>query len=567
MPLASDLVKNILGIIDLKDDDASVITRSNMPFEFFIETIRNEVNIDEILDIFSKGEPNINHELIAELIKLGLIKTVLTTNFDQLIEKALLTKGLKREKHFDVFSTEEEFGKVNWDDNKIKIIKIHGCISNKSNMAITLDNVASKTICVNRNSIIENFFSDKINQNILILGYSCSDLFDISPQLKLRKKNGSVVYFVQHTNKESNHKIEEITVENYKNPFKSFSGKRITINSDYLVKKIWEVFVIKPYQLESFSTPWIEHVKNWLDQAVISNSIGVKHHIAARLYYNIGEYDYAIKHLEQGISIAQKEKSLITFYSELGNLGMAFNALGRYEEAKHCLEESTKACNDIGNSQGEIAQLQSLGNVYRNLGNFDSAIKVYQRAFSIAKEEKDLDGLCSSLGNLVSVFTQKEQPDAAIEYLGIGLKLARHIGNKQSEGSMLCSLGVAYSQKGNNSKAVQCLQESINITRLIGDRQGECMALLNLSNIGLINDDYEDCLNNATSSLFIAQNINSKQSEGNAFYNIGSACYFMGNSKAAIQNFKKAIEIFTEIYGIEHRQTQAAIRSLLRAEN
>ena len=566
LPLATDLVKSILEIIDINDNDASAILNSNIPFEFFIETIRNEVSVDEILDVFSKGNPNINHELIAELIKLGFIKTVLTTNFDLLIEKALLCKGLEKGKHFDVFSSEEEFGNINWADNKIKIIKIHGCISNKSEMAITLDDVASKTVCVNRNSIIKNFFSDKINPNILVLGYSCSDLFDISPQIELLKENRSVVFFIQHTGKEYNFKIEDISVENLKNPFKSFSGQRITINSDYLVKKIWETFVTKPYQLESFSTTWIENVKNCLIQAVISNSIGVKHHISARLYYNIGEYDYAIKHLEKGINIAQKERSLITFYSELGNLGMAFNALGRYEEAKHCLEESTKACHDIGNLQGEIAQLQSLGNVYRNLGDFDSAVTVYKNAVAVAKKE-DLDGLCSSLGNLASIFTQKEQPDEAIKCLENGLELARHIGNKQSEGSMLCSLGIAYSQKGNNTKATQLIQESIYITRLIGDRQGECMSLFNLSNIDLINDDYDSCLNNATSSLLIAKSINIKQSEGNAFYNIGSAYYFMGDSNAAIQNLKKAIEIFTEIYGIEHRQTQAAIISLFRAEN
>lgn len=262
LPLATDLVKNILDIIDIKDNDASAILNSNMPFEFFIETIKSEVSVDEILDVFSKGEPNINHKLIAELIKLGFIKTVLTTNFDLLIEKSLLIIGLKKGEHFDVFSTEEEFGKVNWDDNKIKIIKIHGCISNKSDMAITLDDVASKTVCENRNSIIKNFFSDKINPNILVIGYSCSDLFDISPQIELLKENSSVVFFIQHTGKEYNFKIEDISVENLKNPFKSFSGQRINVNSDHLVKKIWETFVIKPYKLEQFSTQWVENVKN-----------------------------------------------------------------------------------------------------------------------------------------------------------------------------------------------------------------------------------------------------------------------------------------------------------------
>jgi len=566
LPLADDLVKKILEAVDINDKDASIILTSNIPFEFFIETLRNEVSIDEILEIFSKGEPNTNHELIAELAGAGFIKTILTTNFDLLIEKALSNIGLQNGMDFKVFSTEEEFGKVNWNDNKIKIIKIHGCISNKSEMAITLNAVASKTICVNKNSIIKDFFSNDINPNIIVIGYSCSDLFDISPQIELIEENCSQVLFIQHVNNSSDYRIERISFEKYKNPFKSFNGKRIHIDANYFIKRMWETLLTKQYQLKTTSITWVENVSNWLSQAIKTNSIGVKHHLPARLYYNIGEYEYSVKHCELGIEIAQSERNQITFYSELGNLGMAFNALGRFKEAKQCLEESVKACHDIGYLQGEISQLQSLGNIYRNLGDFDSAVKVYTRAVSLAEKE-DLDGLCTSLGNLASIFTQTEQPDEAIECLEKGLKIAQHIGNKQSEGSILCSIGIAYSQKGDNTKAAQFIQESIYTTRLIGDKQGECMALLNLSNVNLRNENFDSCLVNATSSLQIAQAINIKQSEGNAFYNIGNAYYFLGEAKPAIANLKKAIEIYSDIYGIEHKHTQAAIKSLFRSEN
>lgn len=566
LPLASDLVKKILEVIDIKEKDASIILNSNIPFEFFIETIRNEVSVDEILEIFSKGEPNTNHELIAELANAGFIKTVLTTNFDLLIEKALSSKGLQKGTHFEVFSTEKEFGKINWNDNKIKIIKLHGCISNKSEMAITLNAVASKTVCVNKNNIIKNFFSHDVNPNVIIIGYSCSDLFDISPQIELINEKGSEVFFIQHVNNSSDCRIEDITIKNYKNPFKSFTGKRISIDADYFIKRIWEVFVTKQYQLKYSSISWIENVNNWLSQAVETNSIGVKHHLPARLYYNIGEYEYSVKHYEHGISIAQNERNQITFYSELGNLGMALNALGRYKEAKRCLEESVKACHDIGNMQGEIAQMQSLGNIYRNLGDFDSALKVYTKAVSLAEKE-DLDGLCTSLGNLASIFTQTEQPDEAIKCLEKGLKIAQHIGNKQSEGSMLCSIGIAYSQKGNSTKAAQYIQDSINTTRLIGDKQGECMALLNLSNVNLQNKNFDKCLANATSSLQIAKAISIRQSEAGAYYNIGSSYFFKGDAKSAITNLKNAIEIYSEIYGNEHRHTKAAIKGLIHAEN
>jgi tetratricopeptide (TPR) repeat protein len=244
---------------------------------------------------------------------------------------------------------------------------------------------------------------------------------------------------------------------------------------------------------------------------------------------------------------------------------MTYNALGKYHEAKKCLEVSSNASSSIGNRQGEISQLQALGNVYRNLEEFESAIRVYKKAVLLAEKE-DLFGLSTSLGNMASIYTHLGQPDEALRCLDRGLKIAVHIGNKQSEGSMMCSIGIAYYQKGESIKAIAFIHESIKTTRLIGDRQGECMALLNLSNIYFHLEDFDKCIENAEASLKIANSISSKQSEGGALYNIGSSYLFMGDSNSAIQYLRKAYDIFIKIYGNDHSHTQMAISAMLSAE-
>lgn len=565
LPLANDLIKYVLKTLDVKDSNSKKILNSNLPFESFIQTLTDEVNVDSILDIFLKGEPNINHELIAGLINKGLVKTILTTNFDTLIEKALNNLGLIKGENFRVYSTEKEFEKIDWESDIIKIIKIHGCATDKKEMAITLELVARRTNMQIKNNVISSFFSKTINPNILVLGYSCSDLFDISPQIETITGNKSQIFFLEHVITNSEFYTEDISIKAYKNPFKNFNGQRIYTNADTLIEYLWKSTLVTNYKYSSANISWKENIDSWQKEA-IEYSLGIKNQISARLFYDIGEYELAIKIWEQGLIIAQSENNQLFFYSQLGNLGMALNAIGRYNDAKRCLEESTKACQDIGNLQGEIAQLQALGNIYRNLDDFDSAIKAYNKAVLLAGKE-DISGLCTSLGNLASIFTQREQPDEAIQVLEKGLMLAKEIGDKQSEGSMLCSIGIAYSQKGDNKKANQFIQESFFTTKKIGDRQGECMALLNLSNVNLRDKEFDNCLNNATSSLHIAKDLNLKQSEGNAYYNIGSALFFSGNVKSAIPNIKKAIDVFSEIYGNEHRHTQSAIKVLNSAEN
>ena len=565
LPLVNELIKYILSRIDVNDSDTKKILNSNLPFEAFIQTLADEVSVDNILDIFSKGEPNTNHELIAQLVKLGKVKTILTTNFDTLIEQALIKLGLIEGTDFKIYSTEKEFENIDWQNELIKVIKIHGCITNKKEMAITLELVARRMLIQNKNNVISSFFSNSINPNVLVLGYSCSDLFDISPQIQSIDNNLSQILFLEHNLSESEIKIEDVSLKEYKNPFQNFKGQRIYLNTDLFIKSIWKNLLSLNYEHKSTTISWKENIDKWLIES-IEYSVGVKNHISARLFYDIGEYNLSIKKWEQGLMIAQQESNQIFFYSQLGNLGMALNAIGKYEEAKKCLEESVKACSEIENTQGEISQLQALGNIYRNLRDFDNSIIVFDKAVTLA-EKYELNSLCSSLGNLATIYNQIENYDKAIEILQKGIKIALTTGNKQSEGSMLTSFGIAYFQKGEYDRAVNFVLESINVTRQIGDRQGECMSLHNLSNFCLQKEDYDNCLIHSNSGLEIAKEIGIRQSEASAYYNIGTSYFFKGEHEPAIVNLKKAIEIYSEIFGAKHSHTVSAINALNRAEN
>jgi tetratricopeptide (TPR) repeat protein len=564
LPLVNDLLSYILKLIEVNNIDAKKLLKSNLPFEAFIQTLTDEVGVDDILEIFSKGEPNTNHDLIAELLNLGYVKTVLTTNFDILIEKALIKIGLEEGTNYQVFSTEKEFENIDWQSNIIKIIKIHGCISNKEEMAITLKLVARKTIDQHKNNLISSFFSSTINPNLLVLGYSCSDLFDISPIIESVTDNKSQITFLEHYSSEIEIKSENISLKDLKNPFQDYVGKRIYFQTDEFTKQIWKSILLKPYELKKFEISWKENIDMWFKEASEYSS-GMKNQISARLFYDIGEYSLSIKFWEEGLTIAQKENNQIFFYAQLGNIGMALNAIGKFTDAKKCLEESVKACREIGNTQGEISQLQALGNIYRNLREFDNAIESFNKAVSLA--EKNISpSLCSSLGNLATVYNQIEDYDNTIKILQKGLAVALVTGSKQSEGSMLTSLGIAFFQKGNIEKAFNLIMESIKVTRQIGDRQGECMSFHNLSNFCLQTEDYENCLKHSKNGLEIAKEIGIKPSEAAAYYNIGTSYFFKGEQESAIYHLNKAIGIYTEIFGVNHSHTISAVNALTRAE-
>ena len=184
LPLANELVRYVLEMLNVLKEQTETIINSNLPFEAFIETLREASDIDRILDIFHLGIPNTNHILLAKLAKAKYLKTICTTNFDQLIERALQSEGLVKGEDFQVFYKEDDFSHIDWDDDKIHLIKIHGSVEDKDNMAVTLQQVAKQELSAQRMRVIEHIFSKGADQNVLVLGYSCSDVFDISPQIK-----------------------------------------------------------------------------------------------------------------------------------------------------------------------------------------------------------------------------------------------------------------------------------------------------------------------------------------------------------------------------------------------
>ncbi|KFC19317.1 tetratricopeptide repeat protein [Chryseobacterium sp. FH1] len=566
LPLVNNLLKYILKVIDVNENDSKILLNSNLPFEAFIQTLSNETNIDDILNIFTKGQPNDSHQLIALLIKLGFVKNIITTNFDTLIEDALLEMKLINSTHYHVFSCDEEFKNIDWNDGNVKLIKIHGCISNKKEVEITLDLVARQYISQNKHKTISSFFSEKINPNVLFLGYSCSDHFDITPQIQLITQNQSHIIFIEHSFDENSCVVEKIDFKKYNNPFDLYNGVRIYYNTDFLVRQLWEQFSSETLK-KHFSEPinWSENINIWI-QKESQYSLAIKNQLAARLFYDIGEYNISIQIWQKGLHIAQSENNQLFFYAQLGNLGMALNATGRFPEAQKCLEESSKVCREIGNTQGEISQLQALGSVYRNLEDYDNAAKAFERAVFLA-ENYYVESLCPSLGNLATVYNQTGQVEKAIKTLQKGLPIAKITGNKQSEGSMYTSLGVALFKKGDYKTSKILLQKGIDITRQIGDRQGECMSLHNLANVSLQLGDYDNCIKYAHECLKIALEINIEPSQGGSYYNLGTVHLLKGNKELAVEYLKKSLEINMKIYGLKHSNTIFAKKILDKAMN
>jgi len=549
LPLANDLVRYVLEKLTVSREEIETIINSNLPFESFIETLYNNSKIDRIFDIFDLGEPNTNHFLLAKLAKAKYLKTICTTNFDQLIEKAMEREGLVRGKDFQVFYQENDLDHIDWDDDKIHLIKIHGSVEDKKNMAITLQQVAKKVLSQKRMGVIEHIFSKGAHNNVLILGYSCSDVFDISPQIEAIRENHKKVIYIDH-NEEEEELIKDIADKKQKNPFKHFSGsKRVVYKTNKLVKELWD------YYLPEVDFPrttianilWKKCVDDWFLETEEKYTEGAKYAIAGIIFDKISEYESTVVFYEQALSIARDIGDKQNEGKWLGNLGIAYDSFGDYQKAIEFHEQALSIARDIGDKHGEGSRLGNLGAVYFSLGDYQKTIEFYEQALSIARDIGDKQNEGSWLGNLGIAYYSLGDYHKATEFYEQALSIARDIGDKQNEGKWLGNLGIAYYSLGDYHKAIEFHEQTLSITRDIGDKYGEGRGLGNLGAVYFSLGDYQKAIEFYEQALSIARDIGDKYSEGGELGNLGTVYKNLGDYHKAIEFYEQALRISRDI--------------------
>jgi len=167
------------------------------------------------------------------MIKKG--NFVLTTNFDFLIEYAILHSGIPKEDIIPVI-TREDFEQFKdplelLKQGKQAIYKIHGSTENIITGESTRESLIATIQGFGANKVGQNVFQLESfkqpafsnltkNRSLVVMGYSGSDDFDIVPTLKVLKQLQNVIW-INHL-KDGNRKAEihEIIIDKISTPKK-----------------------------------------------------------------------------------------------------------------------------------------------------------------------------------------------------------------------------------------------------------------------------------------------------------------------------------------------------------
>ncbi len=506
LPTVNQFVPYLMKVLGLSDKELEILMGPKLndlrlPFESLIEILGESGKIDKILDIFDGGEPNTTHLFFAKLAKVGKVRTIVTTNFDRLFERALRDEGVE----YNLFYKEDEFKDINWNDDRLRLIKIHGSVHDKNNMAITIKRIADHILSDKRADVIRNVFSSGKHRNILIMGYSSSDVFDINPIVETIESHHKKVFYIQHQSIENDSRNEEISILKTKNPFIRFQKSvRIYCDTNDLVKALWGRLLLDGYMDQHSLTNWQSNITDW------AQPVGDFPHrqlsIVGRIFANISEFLISIRYFEEIGRISINKNDDLGLWLALYNLGNVYDICEDHLKTIIYQDYAVKLARQYKDPGRELNALHVLGNGYRKIENFPKAFENYNDALRIARSKEFLNRRSEGaiLGSLGNLFLAVKDPKA-IGYFNEALEIARsqEISDKLGEEAMLVGLGLSYCNLKEYQKAIEdYFLKALKIAVLMGDRieEGKVLgnvgdAYLNFGNFSRAYDYLDKSLN------------------------------------------------------------------------
>ncbi len=150
------------------------------------------------------------------------------------------------------------------------------------------------------------------------------------------------------------------------------------------------------------------------------------------LYFSLAEYEMAMKHLNQSLTIRQEIGDKAGEGTALNNVSQIYVARGDYDKALELLQKSLTIRQEIGDKAGEGTALNNIASIYHARGDYDKALELLQKSLTIGQEIGDKAGVSVTLFNIGLIYLENEELNQAISKWLDSYLLSKEIGYREA---------------------------------------------------------------------------------------------------------------------------------------
>ena len=517
LPKADDLIKELLLNTRLNPDEQERISKivpSRLPFERLMEVIlgtMDNVAQKQLLDLFLLGKPSTYHLFLARLARLGMLKIICTTNFDTHIETALDDEDLERGKDYDVYQSIEQFSEIDWHCNIIHVIKLHGSVELPEELAVTVSHVAAPGSVPRVHGPVSHVFGNGSHTGVLVMGYSFSDRFDISPAITQAGESGSnkQVVNLQYTlHGDTDYKIDKIKNERDNIHPLTVIENHLCLHGDSeeVVKELCLRLGFGNLGTTKPSSNWRSFLKNFFNKMDKRHDGIAGYYIAGSLLTMIGSDHDAIPYFAHVDEIAKKTENTRWKLLALQNLAGAFIKIGDVDNGLNTLKKAEPLALEFEKGSFSDHVRSQFGSIYSQLGDssYQRSLQFYDKALEVAKKDGDFMRYVPHLSGIANCWMKLGDFDAAQQAYEYALQIVENSGDLYRKAEVFGNIGsLAYIIRDYKS-ALGWYDKAQKTSNLCGDVEQEGLHTMNLANVYVKSKQYDnafDCYSKARKIL------------------------------------------------------------------
>ncbi|MEM8557411.1 MAG: SIR2 family protein [Bacteroidota bacterium] len=468
------------------------------------ETLMSEVYPEgteptALLHLGNVVQPNSNHFALADLASRGAV--LITTNFDLLVEYAFDALDVEwrcaiDSKEFDLFVQEFNSGDVKqpW------LLKLHGSVNRPETISATLEGVAQGRFFGGTEAQTWTALRRVLEErHLLVLGYSGSDDFDVSPIFRTTRSDRQLVW-VDHWDRDDvmttlvSDEVDDDLA--YKASWRLISGVVAHSVGRPGAREPQSVLMLRARtrdllrRLSSAPKPaskiselereLTDQLRADIQRRVSSDS--TKWLRVGMLLQRVDDLPAAVYCAENAIKSAERDSNAHVLAHAHLLAATCYDVLGEWDRMNRSLEVARATSLACGDESAQVEVTLLLGKRARLVGNRVEAIRLATEALESAERANMKRLAISALGNLAAAESDL-RPKAALEYYNDGLQRARALGDFSIESKMLND-AFSTAPLGEDSSTFESrLKEALELVRAVGNVRGEVEVLGNLGMI------------------------------------------------------------------------------------
>lgn len=236
--------------------------------------------------------------------------------------------------------------------------------------------------------------------------------------------------------------------------------------------------------------------------------------------------------------------------------GDAYRALELYVPAAAAYDKAINILPKDAPAEQFAKMLATLGQSQRNMGQYQKAISNYEKASKLAKQINHPQLMAETQSNLGIINTDIGNYPAAKDRINEALNISKNSKLRLQEGSDITNMGQVHIYTGQYANAKNLFDEGIAIAREVGNTKGEAVATVNRALVNRLLGEVNDARNDYKTAIGLFEKCGLKEGMATANLGMGRLAQFTDrNYEQALQNYQKALEIFTDL---NHPRGQAS---------